>query len=172
MKLTIVFDMDNTLVDEMGASVRPGMVSLLEELSSQSHVLKLWTSSTKERAKMILTSNKIKNFFSEFIYREDYDPENLSNRRKDIRRIGGTILIDDDPNEISFVKSLGLTGILVSPYRKGVVPPAADLENIRKAVSKDSASFLKRLFYKFLNWDLAIHRLQRKFHFKVEHLLT
>ena len=37
--MTIIFDMDNTLVDEFGATVRPGMRALLNRLKKENHVL-------------------------------------------------------------------------------------------------------------------------------------
>ncbi len=132
--------MDNTLVDELGASVRPGIITLLEELKAESHILKLWTSSTRERAKTILHSHKIHSYFSDFLFREDYDPKNIG-KNKDIRKVGGSILVDDDPKEIAFVQSLGLKGVLVSAYRKSSKPPESDLQRIREAVYEKGRSF-------------------------------
>ncbi|MDX1960177.1 MAG: NIF family HAD-type phosphatase [Leptospiraceae bacterium] len=134
-KLVIIFDMDNTLSDEFGSSLRPGILELLTELESKNHVLKIWTSSTKIRALDILKSNKIYDFFEEFRFREDYDPKNLG-LRKDIRKISGDALIDDDPEEIKFTNSIGLKGILVSPYRKNIPSKESDLIKIRNEINK------------------------------------
>ena len=65
----------------------------------------MWTNSTKLRAKEILLLHNLHHYFEKFIYREDYDPLNKG-MYKDIRKIGGQLLIDDDPAEIQFVQSL------------------------------------------------------------------
>lgn len=106
----IVFDMDNTLVDEWGATLRPGMVSLLTRLRSDRWQLVLWTNSRAERARDILRHHDLRRYFDQCLYREDYDPDN-SGRRKDIRMVGGRLLIDDDPREIDYVHGLGPGGI-------------------------------------------------------------
>ena len=87
----IVFDMDNTLIDEFGSTLRPGITAFLEQLKSMNCELYLWTNSSRDRAKEILIHHKLDHYFSKFIYREDYDPENKG-VRKDIRKIGGEIL--------------------------------------------------------------------------------
>ncbi|NQZ06502.1 MAG: hypothetical protein HRT35_05000 [Algicola sp.] len=115
--MKIVFDMDNTLTDDFGRSVRPGMVELLRSLVQAEHQLVLWTSSAKARAKTILADHELALYFCEFIYREDYDPKNLG-LVKDIRQINGNILIDDAPDLIKHVRSVGKKGFLISPYRR------------------------------------------------------
>jgi len=115
--MVIVFDMDNTLVDEFGASVRPGVIELLVKLKNQEHILILWTNSRRERAVGIILDNNLRQFFSRFIFREDYDPEEKG-IPKDIRKVNGDILIDDDPEEIQYSKSIGKSRILVKSYRK------------------------------------------------------
>ena len=126
----VVFDMDNTLTDEMGASLRPGIRDLLEMLNAMGCELSLWTNSSRERAREILRHHGLNKYFRRFVYREDYDPENRG-VRKDIRSIGGELLIDDDPAEIEYVRSLGLKGYLLRPYRKNApLPPGEDGEII------------------------------------------
>ncbi|HEX3047420.1 MAG TPA: NIF family HAD-type phosphatase, partial [Bacillota bacterium] len=97
--MNIVMDMDNTLTDEFGSSVRPGIINFLETLKRDGHVLILWTNSTKERAVTILKDHRLHFYFSRFIFREDYDPQNIG-LPKDIRKVEGDLLIDDDPDEI------------------------------------------------------------------------
>ena len=88
--MIIVFDMDNTLVDEMGATLRPGILDLLQKLRADNHELKLWTNSKKDRANSILQEHKLKSYFSEFVFRENYDPEEKG-IRKDIRKINAHV---------------------------------------------------------------------------------
>ena len=56
--MIIVFDMDNTLTDELGATLRSGIIVFLERLKKEKHELKLWTNSKKERALSILNDHK------------------------------------------------------------------------------------------------------------------
>ena len=112
----IVFDMDNTLVDEFGATLRPGILSLLRVIHKD-YSLVLWTNSTRDRAKTILREHALIQFFDKFIYREDYDPKNAG-KQKDCTRLPAAFIIDDDPAEIAFNKKLGVPGYLISPYRK------------------------------------------------------
>ena len=117
--MNIVFDMDNTLVDEFGASARPGVIDLLVHLKRTGHTLILWTNSRKERARQIILDNNFRRYFTTFIFREDYDPEEKG-LSKDIRKVKGDILVDDDPAEIRYVATLGKHGYLVASYRKGM----------------------------------------------------
>lgn len=129
----IVFDMDNTLVDEWGATLRPGMVSLLTRLRNDRWQLVLWTNSRAERARDILRHHDLRHYFDHCLYREDYDPDNSGNR-KDIRMVGGRLLIDDDPREIEYVRGLGLAALAVQPYRRGHDLPADELLHLYTAI--------------------------------------
>jgi len=140
----IVFDMDNTLVDEFGAAMRPGITDFLETLKNRKYILYLWTSSTSARAKDILRLHKLDRFFDRCIYREDYDPGNTG-VRKDIRKIGGEMLIDDDPAEIRHVKSLGLPAFLVKPYRKNSTADITEYKQILNYIESKKGLF-KRVF--------------------------
>jgi beta-phosphoglucomutase-like phosphatase (HAD superfamily) len=91
-------DMDNTLIDELGATVRPGIVGFLETLSKDRKLV-LWTNSTKARAIQMLYAHGLREYFSRIIAREDYDPENRD-LRKDLGKYDLDILIDDDPMKI------------------------------------------------------------------------
>ena len=143
-KMIIVFDMDNTLADEMGASLRPGITQFLQKLNSEKHELKLWTNSKRDRAISILQEHKLKVYFSECIYREDYDPDDKG-IRKDIRKVKGDFLIDDDPKEIQFVKSIGKDGFVISSFRKGAKAKAGELDEIYKLI-KSKSGFLGKYF--------------------------
>jgi HAD superfamily phosphatase (TIGR01681 family) len=131
--MNIVFDMDNTLTDEFGSSVRPGIIQLLDKLKKEGHVLMLWTNSVKSRAVDILLEHGLRSYFSKFIFREDYDPKNLG-ARKDIRKINGDVLIDDDPAEIEFMKKINKRGVLVTSYRKGKSVDKGDIERIYRTI--------------------------------------
>jgi len=133
--MKIVFDMDNTLVDEFGSELRPGIVNLLQKLVDNGHQLILWTSSTRRRALTILDDHRLKSYFQEFLFREDYDP-NLEGRPKDIRQVQGDVLIDDDPNQIQFAKSVQKDGFLISPFRKGQNPSKDELVEIYQFVNR------------------------------------
>ena len=73
--MNIVFDMDNTLTDGLGAAIRPGIITLLERLKADGHILMLWTNSTKDRARYILHSHDLTKYLSNFVFRENYDPD-------------------------------------------------------------------------------------------------
>ena len=113
--MKIVIDMDNTLTDLNGKHVRPGIETLLQMLIKDRHTLVLWTNSPKMRAIDILRDNQLMKYFSEFIYREDYDPSNRG-LHKDIGKIGADLIIDDDPAEIEFNKKKKKRGILVKSF--------------------------------------------------------
>lgn len=142
--MIIVFDMDNTLADEMGVSLRPGIIEFLQKLKADKHDLKLWTNSKKERAVSILQEHKLKSYFSSCTYREDYDPDDKG-IRKDIRNVNGDFLIDDDPKEIQFVKSIGKDGFLITSFRKGGKVKDKELGEIYKVI-KSKSGFFKKYF--------------------------
>ena len=142
--MNIIFDMDNTLTDELGATVRPGIINLLKKLQQDKHTLILWTNSNKERALYILADHNLTRYFTRFIFRENYDPEN-KNVLKDIREVNGDIIIDDDRNEIRFNRKNGKKGILIKPYRKGKSMEEGELDDIYKQIKK-KGSFFKRIF--------------------------
>lgn len=142
--MIIVFDMDNTLVDELGSTVRPGIIDLLTRLKQDGHTLILWTSSSRERARTILHDHKMEGYFTKFVFREDYDTLGKG-VRKDIRKVNGDILIDDDPKEIKFVKEIKKDGVLISPFRQRSNPSLEELDSIYAYIKKKSGWF-KRFF--------------------------
>jgi len=115
--MKIVIDLDNTLTDEFGNTKRPEVDKFLMKLIKDKHELILWTNSTSQRAKKILYDHNLKQYFSKFIFREDYDPENKG-LNKNIVLVNADLIIDDDPDEIQFAKNMGRNGILVKSYRK------------------------------------------------------
>lgn len=133
--MTIVVDMDNTLTDELGATVRPGVREFLEKLLADGHKLILWTNSRKQRAAMILLDHNLKRYFSKFIFREDYDPAEKG-LPKDIRKVDGDILLDDDPAEIEYVRTLKKEGHLLVSYRKGMETEPDELDRIYRQISR------------------------------------
>ena len=88
--------------------------------------------------------HKLKLYFSEFVFRENYDPEDKG-IRKDIRKVKGEILIDDDPKEIQYVKSIGKDGFLISSFRKGKAVKENELEEVYKFII-NKKGFFKKLF--------------------------
>ena len=140
--MTIVLDMDNTLTDEFGSTVRPGIVSLLQRCNNDGHRLVLWTNYKRERAKDILSRYNLNKYFSTFIFRENYDPQEKG-VAKDIRKIKGDILIDDDPSEISFMKSIHKRGFKISSYRKGTKPNPKELSELYSYINKSIGLFGK-----------------------------
>lgn len=140
--MVIVFDMDNTLTDEFGSSTRPGIESLLTKLKRDGHTLVLWTNSTKERARWILFEHKLHRYFTTFVYREDYDPDNKG-KHKDIRKVNGDVLIDDDLNEITYVKSIKKNGFKVIPYRKDKPLHHNEIEELYIFINKNKGFFAR-----------------------------
>jgi phosphoglycolate phosphatase-like HAD superfamily hydrolase len=140
----IVFDLDNTLVDAFGSEVRPGMVALLARLRAEGHTLVLWTSSPRQRAREILRLHDLERFFSRCIFREDYDPRD-EDLPKDIRRVGGDFLVEDDPAAVAFARSKGRRAFLVTPYRRGMPADRAQVADLHAAIARPRR-FLGRLF--------------------------
>ncbi|MBA7485485.1 hypothetical protein ES707_21032 [subsurface metagenome] len=138
--MTVVFDMDNTLVDSFGGTPRPGVAALLERLLRDGHMLVLWTNSRRQRAHDILRLHDLRKFFGICICREDYDIEG-DDPPKDIRIVQGDLLVDDDPAEIAFVKSVGRKGFLIPLYRKGDRPAPKELAELYRTISR-SRKFL------------------------------
>jgi len=144
MLQNIVIDLDNTISDEFGSTLRPGMDDFLLSLKRMNCNLILWTNSTKIRAREILREHQLLHFFDTIIYREDYDPGNIG-VPKDIRNVSGDLLIDDDPAEIEFTRKIGRKGFLVKPYRKHSQIDPDEYENIMKMIKAKRFSRFFRL---------------------------
>jgi predicted HAD superfamily phosphohydrolase YqeG len=114
--MKIVIDMDNTLVDEFGSTVRPGIINFLEKMQER-HELILWTNSKRIRTMEILDYFNLRKYFLKIISRENYDPDEKG-IRKDIGKYAFDVIIDDDIEEIKYNKDKGKIGILVESYRR------------------------------------------------------
>jgi len=124
----------------MGKYLRPGVVELLERLKSDGHRLSVWTSSTRKRALTVLNDLGLRKYFTDFIFREDYDPENLG-VIKDIRRVNGDCLIDDDLKQVNFTKSVGKKAFLVRSYRGGLTASLREMDELYKFIRRVSGIF-------------------------------
>lgn len=147
--MKIVFDLDNTLIDELGKGVRPGIVDVLQALKARGHVLTLWTNSRRERAAALLANHKLQHFFSELIFREDYDLQDTG-RRKDLRSIRAQVLVDDDPAEIAWNRARGIRAIQVAPYRTRSNVPANEASRLLSDIlSADTLWLRARILFGF-----------------------
>jgi FMN phosphatase YigB (HAD superfamily) len=143
--MKIAVDMDNTLFDEWGKDVRPGVRQLLDALRSDGHELVLFTSSTRQRALQILEWHGFTHYFTAKYFREDYDPENRG-VIKDLAQIGADILIDDDPKHCAAAKQAGRIGILVKSYRGGASAGADEMDAVMEQVRQASRPSLRNLW--------------------------
>jgi hydroxymethylpyrimidine pyrophosphatase-like HAD family hydrolase len=135
--MIIVFDMDNTLTDDFGGKIRPGIKALLQRLVSEGDTLILWTNSTTIRAKEILKKHDLKKYFKQFLYREDY-AQDQKNVPKDIRKVNGDFIVDDDPMQVDYNKSIGKNGFLISSYRGRGNPDEKELKQLYQAIRKSN----------------------------------
>lgn len=141
----VVFDLDNTIADEFGKKLRPGIKGLLSILKKD-YKIYLWTNSMRERARLILDEHSLFIYFDKVIFREDYDPDNRG-IAKDLRRIDAAFLIDDDPAEIEYNKRNKIGTYLITPFRSSfdvtapdddphVVQVKSELKEIYRVITK------------------------------------
>jgi phosphoglycolate phosphatase-like HAD superfamily hydrolase len=128
--MKIAIDMDNTIIDELGSTLRPGIIKFLDRISMK-HEIILWTNSKRIRATEIIDYFDLRKYFTKIISRENYDPKD-EGLKKDIIKYGYDILIDDDIEEIEFNINNGKIGILVESYRKNKKLYENELEEIIK----------------------------------------
>jgi len=140
MAMHLVFDLDNTLTDDFGSVVRPGAVELLNTLQRDGHTLSVWTHSERDRARWLLRKLGLRSYFAQVVCREDYDPGNLD-VGKDIRKIEGDWLIDDDPKQIEFVRSIGKRGFLISHFHKGRPVNSVELDQLYRKIRRSNGLF-------------------------------
>jgi predicted HAD superfamily phosphohydrolase YqeG len=114
--MKIAIDMDNTIIDELGSTVRPGIIVFLQKASIKNELI-LWTNSKRIRAMEILEYFNLRKYFVKIISRENYDPEEKG-LRKNIEEYDYDIIIDDDIEEIEYNGKKGKICILVESYRK------------------------------------------------------
>ena len=126
--MKIAIDMDNTIIDELASTLRPGIINFLERVSTK-HELILWTNSKRIRVMEILDFFNLRKYFEKIISRENYDPEEKG-IRKDIEKYNYDIIIDDDIEEIEYNKKNGKVGILVEAYRKNKKINENEMEEI------------------------------------------
>ena len=147
----IYFDLDNTLIDELGQDVRPGMFELLNSFKANSLQLSIWTASTKNRAEPIIHELGLAQYFTSFVYRDDYDPDATfaGIQSKDIRFGDGDMLIDDSPRHCKFVKSIGLKAFKIEPFisygDQCNNDYYAELEELHRVVLPNVPFLIKRL---------------------------
>jgi len=126
--MKIAIDMDNTIIDEMASTLRPGIINFLEKVSINNELI-LWSNSKRIRTMEILDYFDLRKYFIKIITRENYDPEEKG-IMKDIGKYNYDIIIDDDILEIEFNKKNGKVGILVQSYRKHKNTDENELEKI------------------------------------------
>ena len=126
--MKIVIDMDNTIIDDLGSTLRPGIINFFEKITIKNELI-LWTNSKRIRTIEILDYFKIRKYFTKIISRENYDPEE-NGKRKDIGKYNYDIIIDDDIEEIEYNKNNGRIGILVEAYRNNKKIDETELEKI------------------------------------------
>ena len=114
--MKIAMDMDNTIIDEMASTLRPGIINFFEKASINNELI-LWSNSKRIRTMEILDYFNLRKYFIKIITRENYDPEEKG-IMKDIGKYNYDIIIDDDIEEIEYNKKNGKIGILVESYRK------------------------------------------------------
>jgi phosphoglycolate phosphatase-like HAD superfamily hydrolase len=120
--------MDNTIIDEMASTLRPGIINFLEKVSKRNELI-LWTNSKRIRTMEILEYFDLRKYFIKIISRENYDPEKKG-VKKDIREYNYDIIIDDDIEEIEYNRRNGNVGILVESYRKDKKVDEDEMEKI------------------------------------------
>ena len=143
--MRIVFDLDNTLTDESGSYLRPGAQSLLDSLKEDGHTLILWTNSIRIRTKDILSGLDIAKYFTKVICREDYDPDSQDGW-KDIRKVGGEVLIDDNPHQKEYGEKYGYKVYVVKPFTSSRPVKASDFTALSDKLKPAPQGFFRRLF--------------------------
>ena len=142
----IYFDLDNTLIDELSETVRPGIFELLDSCKANNLQLSIWTASTKNRAEPIIQNLGLASYFTSFVYRDDYDPDATfaKTQVKDIRFGGGDMLIDDSKKHCDFTESIGLRAFKVTPYVSYKDIDPSELEELHKLVLPNVQFSIKR----------------------------
>jgi len=142
----IYFDLDNTLIDELGETVRPGMFELLDSFKANTLQLSIWTASTKNRAEPIIQNLGLASYFTSFVYRNDYDPDATfaKTQAKDIRFGDGDMLVDDSKRHCDFTESIGLRAFKVTPFVSYKNTDPLELEELHRFVLPDVVFSIKR----------------------------
>ena len=131
--MLIVFDLDYTLVDRFGTSVRPGVEDLFQRLAAAGHGLALWTAASRYRTENIFAFHDLGRYFDPVVCRDD-PLSTQAEGRKDIHLIGGGFLVDDEAERIDYVRGLGLDGFLVVPYTGYPLADEGELDRLLDAI--------------------------------------
>lgn len=129
--MRIVLDLDGTVIgdprDERGAVMvapRPGIHEFLHALRSRGHTLVLWTAATRGWVRDVADAFPILLSFFREIYTRETRPacDRKYDYFKDIRRVRGDILIDNEPQFklIADQEGQGHRYIWIPTYRTGV----------------------------------------------------
>ena len=142
----VVFDLDNTLICENGEKVRPGMFELLYSLKVNNIEISIWTASTRERAEPIINKLGLSDYFSDVVYRDDYDPDATwaKTSPKDIRYNSADLLVDDNRRNIEFVESVGLKGFRITPFISYKDADLGEIEQLHELILPTVEFKLKR----------------------------
>ncbi|MDR2941448.1 MAG: DUF705 domain-containing protein, partial [Treponema sp.] len=62
VNMKIAIDMDNTIIDEMASTLRPGIINFLEKVSKRNELI-LWTNSKRIRTIEILEYFDLRKYF-------------------------------------------------------------------------------------------------------------
>lgn len=109
------------------------MKELLNSFKDNGVTISLWSTSTAERTAAIVKALEIGDYFKNIICRDDYDPL-LEGYPKDVGKYDGDFLVDDDEDQIEFVRSTGKDGFLISPYVEGNLEYLSELEELHKVI--------------------------------------
>lgn len=114
----VVFDLDRTIMRRFkgGNVLRPGTRSFLESLKDRGYNVGLWTHGTKRGVVSALKKSNIYNLFDNIITREDYAMNMGASSFKDISRIGGQLLVEDNPVVAGLTKRAGLDSMVVPRF--------------------------------------------------------
>ncbi len=87
----------------------------------------------------------IEHFFSKIIAREDYDL-NSQDGCKDIRRVKGDVIIDDNPEQAVFARKFSYHAFVVKPFTSSRMVSSDEFDSLHKRISKLNGGFFKKLF--------------------------
>ncbi len=125
-------------------------MNLLKRLKADGHNLILWTNSVKFRTHDILKEHKLRNYFSRIITREDYDTEGADGI-KNIKKIKGDVLIDDNPAQQRFAKKYGYHVFVVKSFLTSKKPLPGEFDNLYHKIDKLNRGGLLALIRKLFS---------------------
>lgn len=142
--MRIILDFDGTCIgeprDDSGLTIvspRPGIHMFLRELQRRGHTLVLWTAASHGWVRDVRAAfPKLLSFFREVYTRETKPARDVWHEYyKDIRRVSGDVLIDNEPlfKEIADQEGMGHRYIWIPTYRTGV--PDRSVEYLSKILA-------------------------------------